>query len=130
MDAEGPDVPDRPFPFARGPPICWRMRQILFVFAILGAALSGWVPVAAAALHGAQPSGLHAMHTSGSDEAGGDHDTSKRAAHPLACSACFAIEAVRIEPAARSVGVSDRLSAVVPQLAGLAHRPLDPPPRS
>ena len=105
------------------------MRQILFIFAILGAILSGWVPALAATLHVAQPAGLHAMHqTTGAK--GGEHDTSKPAAHPLACSACFAIEAARMEPPGRMSGLSDRFSAATPHLAGLLHRPLNPPPRS
>lgn len=106
------------------------MRQVLFVLAILGAVLSGWVPAAAATMTAAQPAGMHAMHQTAGEDGGGEHGKAKPSAHPLACSACFAIEAARLEPIGRSLDISSRVSAATPQLAGLALPPLDPPPRS
>ena len=106
------------------------MRQILFVLAILGAMFSGWVPSIAAALDAGQSPGLHAMHHMAEDDAGGDRRPSKSAFHPLACSACFAIETGRIEPQKRRMAVSSRVSAATPRLAGVFLAPHDPPPRS
>lgn len=107
------------------------MRQILFVFAILGAVLSGWVPAIAATLSIAQPAGMHAMHQMATEKDDSEHgNTSKSAAHPFACSACFAIEAVGLDPMNQALDVSSVASAAVPQLIGLALPPLDPPPRS
>ncbi len=106
------------------------MRQILFVFAILGAVLSGWVPVIAATLNAGQTAGMHAMHQMAGEDGGSEHGKAKPAAHPLACSACFAIEAARLEPMNRTLDISGRVSAATPQLAGLALPPLDPPPRA
>ncbi|MGB3813249.1 MAG: hypothetical protein WA950_08475 [Shinella sp.] len=106
------------------------MRQILFVLAILGAVVSGWVPAIAATLHAAQPAGMHAMHQTAMDDTGGEHGKSKPAAHPTVCSACFAIEAHRLEPPSRIPDISSRVSAATPQFSGLALPPLDPPPRS
>lgn len=111
-------------------PISGIMRQILFVLAILGAVLSGWVPAIAATLHAASPAGMHAMHRTANEDGGGEHGKSKAAAHPIACSACFAIEAGRLEPLNRALDIASRFSAETPQLAGLALSPLDPPPRS
>lgn len=105
------------------------MRQVLFALAVLGAVLSGWVPAIAATLSVAQPSGLHhAMHQTATEE--DEHGKSKPAAHPIACSACFAIEAERLEPPNRVLDVSSRVCAAMPRFAGLALSPLDPPPRS
>lgn len=107
------------------------MRQILFVFAILGAVLSGWVPAIAATLSIAQPAGMHAMHQMTAEKDGSEHGgKSKHAAHPVACSACFAIEAAGLDPVHQALDVSSHASAAVPQLVGLALPPLDPPPRS
>ena len=106
------------------------MRQILFVLAILGAVFSGWVPAIAATLHAGQSTSMHAMHRTAGEDDGSEHGKAKSAAHPLACSACFAIEAERLEPVSRALGVSSRVPAATPQLAGLALPPLDPPPRS
>lgn len=106
------------------------MRQVLFVLAILGAVLSGWVPAVAATMTAAQPAGMHAMHHMAGEDGGGEHGKTKPSAHPVACSACFAIEAARPEPIGRSLDISSRVSAATPQLAGLALPPLDPPPRS
>ena len=105
------------------------MRQVLFLFAILGALFSGWLPVMAATLSVGQPAGMHAMHDM-TGKGGGDHGKTKPMVHPVACSACFAIEAERIEPAGRLLVLSERTPALPPALAGLALRPLDPPPRS
>ncbi|WP_119254418.1 hypothetical protein [Shinella zoogloeoides] len=106
------------------------MRQVLFVLAILGAVLSGWVPAVAATMTAAQPAGMHAMHHMAGEDGGGEHGKAKPSAHPLACSACFAIEAARLEPIGRDLDISSPVSAATPQLAGLALPPLDPPPRS
>lgn len=106
------------------------MRQVLFVFAILGAILSGWVPAMAGALNAGQTAGMHAMHQMAAEDGGSEHGKAKPSAHPVACSACFAIEAGRIEPPSRVIEVSSHVSAITPQLAGLALPPLDPPPRS
>ena len=106
------------------------MRQVLFVLAILGAVLSGWVPAVAAAMTAAQPAGLHAMHAMTGEDGGSEHGKSKQVLHPVACSACFAIEAQRPEPLGRSLDISSRVVATTPPLSGLALRPLDPPPRS
>ena len=89
----------------------------------------------AATLHVAQPTGVHAMHDmggkAGGDKAGGgEHGKTKPMAHPVACSACFAIEAERIVPAGRLLIPLERTAAASPALDGLALRPLDPPPRS
>ena len=106
------------------------------MLAIFGALLSGWLPAMAATMHVAQPAGMHAMHetatheTTGKD-AGGEHGKGQKpAVHPVACSACFAIEAERLEPAGRVAVRSERSPAIVSALAGLQLRPLDPPPRS
>lgn len=104
------------------------MRQVVFVLAILGAVLSGWIPAVAATLAAAQPAGMHAMHRM-QEENGGEHGKAKPAAHPLACSACFAIEAARLEPPDGRATLSSLLPATVAQLAGLTPPPLDPPPR-
>ena len=106
------------------------MRQVLFILAILGAVFSGWVPAVAATLSAGQPAGMHAMHQMTNEDGGSEHGKSKPAAHPLACSACFAIEVQRLEPRDRTLDISSRLSAAVPALAGRALIPLDPPPRS
>lgn len=106
------------------------MRQVLFILAILGALFSGWIPAVAATLSAGQSAGMHAMHQMTKEDGGSEHGKSKPAAHPLACSACFAIEAHRPEPRGRTLDISSRLSAAVPRLAGLALIPLDPPPRS
>jgi hypothetical protein len=105
------------------------MRQIFLVLAILGAVLSGWVPAIAATLHAGQTAGLHTMHQMAGEEDGSEHGKAKPAAHPVACSACFAIEAQRLEPVSLVLDISSRVSAAMPQLAGLALPPLDPPPR-
>lgn len=106
------------------------MRQVLFLFAILGALLSGWLPAMAATLSVGQPASVHAMHDRDGKDGGGDHSKTKPMAHPVACSACFAIEAERIEPAGRLLVLSERTHAIASALAGLELRPLDPPPRS
>ena len=106
------------------------MRQILFIFAILGAILSGWVPAMAATLNAGQTAGMHAMHQMAGEDGGSKHGKAKPSAHPVACSACFAIEAGRLEPLGRIAEVSNHVSAATPQLSGLALPPLDPPPRS
>ncbi|AOF88351.1 hypothetical protein [Sinorhizobium sp. RAC02] len=107
------------------------MRQILFVFAILGAVLSGWVPAIAATLSVAQPAGMHAVHQMATEKDDSEHgNTSKPAAHPVACSACFAIEAFGLAPVRQALDASSPASAAVPQLIGVALPPLDPPPRS
>lgn len=106
------------------------MRQILFVLAILGAVLSGWVPVIAATQHAAQ-TGMHAGHpVAGATHGKAKHDRTNPAVHPMACSACFAIEAAGPQPLKNRIGMPHRFTAAVPQLAGLALQPLDPPPRS
>ncbi|WP_337182100.1 hypothetical protein [Shinella sp.] len=105
------------------------MRQVVFVLAILGAVLSGWIPAVAATLAAAQPAGLHAMHRVQEEKGGEEHGKAKPTAHPLACSACFAIEAARLEPSDGRATLSSRLPATVAQLAGLTPPPLDPPPR-
>jgi hypothetical protein len=115
------------------------MRQILFVLAVLGAIVSGWVPAIAATLDAAGPfHGMHAtaiaaagdVHAAHERDHGQQHEKTKPAAHPVACSACFAIEAARLEPLNRRLDISSPVSAATPQLAGLAPSPLDPPPRS
>ena len=103
---------------------------MLFILALLGAVLSGWVPAIAATLDAGRTGGMHAMHQMADEDGGSEHGKSKPAAHPVACSACFAIEAERLEPLSRTFEVSSLVSAAVPQLAGLALPPLDPPPRS
>ena len=100
------------------------MRQLLFALAVLGAVLSGWVPAMAATLAAAQPAAIHAMH--GEHE----HGKTKPAAHPLACSACFAIEAGRLETPDRLSVLVGHVAAAMPRLHGHAPAPLDPPPRS
>ena len=105
------------------------MRQVLLMLAILGALFSGWLPAMAATLNAAQPAGAHAMHDMAGKN-GGEHGKTKPMAHPVACSACFAIEAERLEPAGRVAVRSERSPAIVSALAGLQLRPLDPPPRS
>lgn len=107
------------------------MRQILLIVAILGAVLSGWVPAVAATLSIAQPAGMHAMHQMAKEKGDGEHgDKSKPAAHPAACSACFAIEVSGLDPVRQALDVSSHTSTAVPQLIGLALPPVDPPPRS
>ena len=98
---------------------------MLFVLALVGAVLSGWLPAISAAMNAGQATGMHAMH-----QTDGEDGKSKPVAHPVACSACFAIETARLEPLNRSLDISSRVSATMPQLAGLALRPLNPPPRS
>ena len=107
------------------------MRQILFVLALLGAVLAGWIPAMAATMTVAQPVGIHAMHTMTGEtgDTSANKGKAKPIAHPVACAACFAIEAERLETPARFSTLSSRLPAVTPQLAGLALRPLNPPPR-
>jgi hypothetical protein len=41
---------------------------------------------------------MHAMHQMAGENGGSEHGKSKPAAHPVACSACFAIEAARLDP--------------------------------
>lgn len=107
------------------------MRQILLIVAILGAVLSGWVPAVAATLNIAQPAGMHAMHQMAKESGDSEHgDKSKPAAHPVACSACFAIEVSGLGPVRQALDVSSHTSTAVPQLIGLALPPVDPPPRS
>ncbi|MEW9616421.1 hypothetical protein AB3G45_21625 [Shinella sp. S4-D37] len=106
------------------------MRQFLFVLAILGAVLSGWVPAIAATQHAAQ-TGMHAGHpVAGAAHGKAEQDRTNPAVHPMACSACFAIETAGPQPLQSRIGLSHRFTAAVRQLAGLALRPLDPPPRS
>lgn len=104
------------------------MRTLFLIFAILGAVLAGWVPAMAGTLHAAQIPAAQAvqMHDHGS----GDHGKSKPAAHPIACAACFAIEAEPLFPESRRLDISARMSSAEPRLAGRALSPLDPPPRS
>ncbi len=102
------------------------MRQILLMLALVGAIVSGWVPAMTATLAAAQPTGMHAMH----DTTGEDDGREEGKSHPIACSACFAIEAERLETPDRLSEMSSHIPAATPQLAGLARRPLDPPPRS
>jgi hypothetical protein len=106
------------------------MRQVLFVLAILGAMISGWVPVVAATLHAAPQAGMHAMPPMAGDDGAAAGHKGKAAAHPVACSACFAIEAERPAPLYRRPDISGRVPAATPRLAGLGPFPLDPPPRS
>lgn len=106
------------------------MRQVLFVLAILGAMLSGWVPAVAATLHAAPQAGMHTMHQTAGDDGAHAQHKGKAAAHPIACSACFAVEAARPAPLYRRLDISSRIPATMPRLAGLFPFPLDPPPRS
>jgi hypothetical protein len=107
------------------------MRHILLVLAIVGAALSGWVPAVAATLDAGHAAGMHAMHRMPVEDDGSEHDKAKTpAAHPIACSACFATQAEWPEPMSRPSDVSGHVATVVARLAGLAVPPLDPPPRS
>ena len=106
------------------------MRQVLFVLAILGAMLSGWVPVIAATVHAAPQADVHAMHRMAGNDGATTGDKGKAAAHPVACSACFAIEAERPAPLYRRLDISSRVPAATPRLVGLGPSPLDPPPRS
>lgn len=106
------------------------MRSFFFVLALLGAVLAGWMPAMAATMSVAQPAGMHAMHVMDGENGGDTQNKSKPMAHPVACAACFAIEAERFEAPGRILTPLSRLSAVTPQLAGLALRPLNPPPRS
>ncbi|MCR6499283.1 hypothetical protein MUO32_09590 [Shinella sp. CPCC 101442] len=99
------------------------------MLAILGALFSGWLPAMAATLNAAQPAGAHAMHDMAGKN-GGEHGKTKPMAHPVACSACFAIEAERLEPAGRISVLSERTAIAPPALVGLEPHPLDPPPRS
>ena len=103
---------------------------MLFVLALVGAVLSGWLPAISATMNAGQTTGMHAIHQTDGENGKGEHGKSKPVAHPVACSACFAIEAARLEPLNRSLDISSRVSAATPQLAGLALRPLNPPPRS
>ncbi len=96
------------------------------MLAVLGAVLSGWVPAMAATQAAARPAGMHALHATAGEDSGGTHGKS----HPIACSACFAIEAERLEAPDRLAAISSPLPAAATPLAGLARRPLDPPPRS
>lgn len=105
------------------------MRQVLLTLAILGALLSGWLPAMAATLSVVQPAGVHAMHDMAGKNSVG-HGKTKPMSHPVACSACFAIEAERLEPAGRVLVLSERSAAAPPALVGVEPRPLDPPPRS
>lgn len=105
------------------------MRQILLALALLGALLAGWMPAMAATMAVAQPAHMHAMHAGAGKTGGEEEGKVKPMAHPVACAACFAIEAARLEAPDRIAGLSSRLPAATPQLAGLALRPLDPPPR-
>lgn len=100
------------------------------MLALLGAVLSGWVPAMASTLAAAQPAGMHAMHGMAAEDGGSEHGKSKPTAHPVACSACFAIEAERLETPRRLAEMSRHEAASPPQLSGLSLRPLDPPPRS
>lgn len=107
------------------------MRQFLLVVAILGAVLSGWVPAVAATLSLAQPGGMHALHQMAKKTGDGEHsDKSKPAAHPVACSACFAIEVSALDSVRQALDVSSHTATAVPQLTGRALPPVDPPPRS
>lgn len=106
------------------------MRHILLVLAVLGAVLSGWVPAIAATLNAGNAAGMHATHQMQAEDGGSEHKKAKPAAHPVACSACFATEAERLEPMSRPSAISSPVSAAVAQLAGLALPPLDPPPRT
>lgn len=106
------------------------MRHLLFVLALLGAVLAGWMPAMAATMSAAQPAGMHAMHAMDADTGGDTQNKAKPMAHPVACAACFAIEAERLEAPGRILTPSTHLPAATPQLAGLAPHPLDPPPRS
>lgn len=106
------------------------MRQALFILAVLGALVSGWIPAVAATLGAGQDAGMHAMHRMTHEDGHGEHGKAKPAAHPLACSACFAIEAQRLEPRGRTLAISSRMTAAMPRLAGRAPVPLDPLPRS
>ena len=106
------------------------MRQVLFVLAILGAMISGWVPVVAATLHAAPQAGTHAMHPMAGDDGAAPGPKGKAAAHPVACAAWCAIEAERPAPLYRRLDSSGRVPAATPRLAGLGPFPLDPPPRS
>lgn len=104
------------------------MRQVLFVLAIVGAVLAGWMPAVAATLDAAPQAGMHAMHHApGGDDTQGK---AKASVHPFACSACFAIEAARVTPPGHSLAVSSRIPSATPQFAGRGPCPLDPPPRS
>lgn len=105
------------------------MRQVLFVLAVLGALTSGWIPALAATLSAGQDAGMHATHQKTHEKGHGEHGKAKPAAHPIACSACFAIEAQRLEPRGHVIDISSRMSAAMPRLAGRAPVPLDPPPR-
>lgn len=105
------------------------MRQILFVLAVLGALLAGWVPAMAATADVARPAAesVHAMHHAGHDE--GEKEHGKAAAHPTACTACFAIAAGTIEAGTPGAKAPARLVPLSRHLTGLAPLPLDPPPR-
>ena len=100
------------------------------MLALLGAVLSGWVPAMASTLAAAQPAGMHAMHGMAAEDGSSEHGKSKPTAHPVACSACFAIEAERLETPRRLAEMSRHEVASPPLLSGLSLRPLDPPPRS
>lgn len=109
------------------------MRQMLLILALVGAIVSGWLPAMAATLDVARPDAMHAMHQTVADESGSEHDEhgkTKPAAHPLACSACYAIEADQPDARSRMISISSDISAAMPQLAGMDLCPLDPPPRS
>ncbi|MCJ8151583.1 hypothetical protein [Shinella sedimenti] len=104
------------------------MRKIFLIFAILGAVLAGWVPAMAGTLHAARMPAAQAVHMH--DHGSGEHGKTKPAAHPVACAACFAIEAGTLLPTNRRLDISARISSAEPRLAGRALSPLDPPPRA
>lgn len=104
------------------------MKRMMVILAVLGAVLSGWIPAMAATmtLGHAVPA---AHHASGTDS-GTDHGKPAKAVHMTACSACFAIEATRIDERNRPVIIAARVSFATAPLDGLTVPPADPPPRT
>ena len=102
------------------------MRRLFLIFGLIAALFAGWTPVAAS-LHVAATTSLHAGHTDTNEQQG--HGGAKHAvAHPLLCSACFALaaETQHIAPARSRPAHQVAIEAV---LAGGEVLPLLPPPR-
>jgi hypothetical protein len=106
------------------------MRPFLFVLAMLGALLAGWVPAMAATFDAGRiaaydaHAGHQGHHGSGEDQHG------KKALHPMACPACFAIPTTAIEAVPPLSFTSAYMSLRAPRFIGVEPLPLDPPPRS
>lgn len=74
------------------------MKRLFLLLALLAALFAGWVPVMAGSLHAAATASHHGGHVAHADQAASDdhadHGGKRNAtAHPLLCSACFALPA-------------------------------------